>query len=260
MRAILLKIWDFLTQGNHLFYTISIAAIIALFLIVRYQSNKINGLENKYQSEVKLKTALLDTVHQYKNKENEWVTEKLTLQTSVKELTNMTGQLSASQKELLARVKEVEKTNSIIAGALIDINVEIGKLRPPKVNVKDSSIVFSDSTKDIDYSIEVGHVKPIVFGLTPTLAFNKFKLPNKQFVEFHWKDDQKKLGYPIAFSVSNSNQYFKVYDINSYAIPSLVKPDNGWQRFIKWTKGNGKSLITIGLAGAAGAGAVLLLK
>lgn len=248
-------ILNFLKEKNRWAIVLVILLMIVGFSIYRIQQNKINDLKDKYQTEVKLKNALIDSVGHYKNIYNEVVAEKLTIQESIKNLEKMYSQLNSSQKELIDRIKDVEKNGSIIAAALIQTNVEIGKLRPPTVVVNDSSIVFSDSTKNLDYDIVIGHVKPINIGLTPTLTFNKFELKNKQFIEFHWKDD-KKLGYPISFSISNSNDYFKTYDINSYAIPKLKKTDldpNGWNKFINWGKRNGKTLMYIGI----GAGGVI---
>jgi|JFJP01.1.fsa_nt_gi hypothetical protein len=261
MSAILKAIWDYLKINNR--WAIALVIILLLLggLIIDFQLNKIANLKEEVITEVNLKNALIDKVNVYQNKEKEWVTEKLTIQESVKNLEKMYGQLTNSQKELINRVKEVEKNGDIIAAALIETNIEIGKLRPPKVEVNDSAITFSDSTKNLDYIIEIGHVKPINLGIVPTLAFNKFKMPNKQFIEFHWKDE-KKLGYPISFSVSNSNDYFKTTDISSYAIPELKKKDinpNGWNKITTWTVKNSKTIIYVGVGAAGGIAAYKLL-
>lgn len=261
MGAILLAIWNFLKEKNRWAIALVVILLIIGGVIIKLQKIRIANLKDEVTTEVNLKNALIDKLNVYQNKEKEWVAEKLTIQESVKNLEKMYGQLSGSQKELLNRVKEVEKNGSIIAAALIETNIEIAKLRPPKVTVSDSSITFSDSTKNLDYIIEIGHVKPINLGISPTLAFNKFKMPNKQFIEFHWKKE-KKLGYPISFSVSNSNEYFKTTDISSYAIPKLKKSDidpNAWNRFTGWTVKNGKTIIYVGVGAAVGAGGYYLL-
>jgi len=244
---------------------IRIAVVIIVLIlcsIIYFQRLKINKTNEKYLTEVNLKNALLDSIHYYQNKEKEWVAERLTIQVSIKNLEKINGQLSASQKELLVRIKEVQKKNDIIVAALIETNVKIGELKPSTVDIKDSSIIFGDSTKNLKYNIEIGHVKPINIGVMPTLTFNKFELPNSQFIEFHWKNDRKK-GYPITFSVSNSNDYFKTTNIDSYAIPKLRKKDinpNAWDRFTKWTKSNGKIILSVGIGAAGGIAAILLLK
>lgn len=70
---------------------------------------------------------------------------------------------------------------------------------------------------------------------------NSLRFENEQTIKFHWLDDKEE-GYPISFSVSNSNQYFMVNNIESYAIPALNKETinpNGWQRFsTNFQKGN----------------------
>lgn len=248
-------ILNWLKQKNNFLITIVIAIILILSLTVYFQKNKIAKLNNKYQTEVKLKNALIDTVHVYQNIRNEWVAEKLTIQESIKNLEKLNNQLSNSQRELINRIKEVEKDSKVIAAALIETNILIDKLRPPKVSVNDSNIVFSDSTAEIDYSIRVGYVMPMKSNIIPTLTLDRFKLYNKQFIEFHWKDEKKE-GYPISFSVTNSNKYFKTANIESYAIEGLDKIDiapTGWNKFGKWVKVNGKAIgyVSLGVVGGA---------
>jgi len=252
---ILKIIWDFLKQKNNMLIAVVVAIILVLLLTVYFQRNKIANLKDKYVTEVKLKNALLDTIHVYQNIRNEWVAEKLTIQESIKNLEKMNNQLSGAQKELIERVKEIDKNNKVIAAALIETNVLIGNLRPPKVDVNDSSVVFSDSTSDLDYNIRVGYVMPLKSNIIPTLTFNKFIIPNKQLVEFHWRDNKKE-GYPISFSVLNSNKYFKTANIESYAIENLIKEDiapTGWNKFGKWVVVNGEVIgyVSVGVVGGA---------
>jgi hypothetical protein len=243
------------------FVMVLLGLVVLFFVMWRIESNISTKNKDKYETEVKIRQALLDDLHQYENKNKELVNEKLALQASVEYLTKNNGDLNKAQQELLARVKEVQKTNSIIVAALIETNVKIDSLRKGKVvvNEKDSTIIFSDSTKNLKYNIEIGHVKPVSPIILPTLKFNDFQLPNKQFVEFHWKND-KKLGYPIAFSVSNSNDYFKTTNINSYAIPKLNKVDvdpNFWNKSGAWFKKNSQKVTYIGIGVAT---AVIVLK
>jgi hypothetical protein len=112
----------------------------------------------------------------------------------------------------------------------------------------------------------VGSVLPIkIFPqyqkFEPSLLFRHLEIPNEQFVDFHWKNEKKK-GYPISFSISNSNKYIKTTNVESYAIPSLNKLNinpNGWQKFGNFMIKNGKTVIYIGIGGAIGAGTVYLL-
>jgi len=104
-------------------------------------------------------------------------------------------------------------------------------------------------------------VLPAHLDTKPTLTFNSIQLPNKQFVDFYWKDNKKK-GYPVTFSVSNSNPYFKVVNLESYIIPNVDKKyldPNGWQKIGNFIFKNGKTILYVSVGAAAGAGAVYLL-
>lgn len=233
--------------------------ILLLCIVVAILYYRGNNLKDKFEAEEKLKIALLDTITTYKNSHNELVSEKLTLQASVKELTKMNNYLTASQKDLLARVKEIEKTNTIIAAALIKTNVKIDSLRQGKVTVDTTGgkINISDSLPEIQYSFDILKVKPKFPDQKPIFQINYLSLPNTQFVEFHWKDNRKE-GFPVAFSVANSNKYFKTANIDSYVIPEIqketVKP-NFWQKTWKGIKSAAPYLI----GGVVGAGTVFLI-
>jgi myosin heavy subunit len=242
---------------------IIIAIIVILITVVYFQHNKIIKLKNNYETEIKLKDALIDSVHTYQNKQNEWVTEKLTIQEDIKNLEKINNQLTASQKELIKRIKEVEKENSIIAAALIETNVIIDSLEKYKIYVDttNKNIAFSDSTKNLKYNIWVGKVLPAYRDSSPTLTFKEFILPNKQFIDFHWKDDKKK-GYPIAFSVTNTNDYFKTVNIDSYAIKPINKEvldPNGWQKIGNFFIKNGKTVVVFSVGAVGGATAFWIL-
>jgi hypothetical protein len=70
--------------------------------------------------------------------------------------------------------------------------------------------------------------------------------PNTQKIDFQWKDNRKE-GYPISFSVINTNPYFKVTDIQSYIIPEIIKSElkpNIWQKIGQRSKTlGGKAVI-----------------
>lgn len=252
----------FFKNWKNVLIVIVIAIIVALLLVVYFQHNKVVKLKNKYETEVKLKDALVDTVHLYQNKQKEWVAEKLTIQESVKNLEKINGQLTASQKEMVARIKEVEKKNDIIVAALIETHVKLDSLLHKGQTVVDTThkkVMFSDWRKDgkkeIKYKLTVGNVIPSQLGLQPTLFIDSLDFPNKQFIEFHWKNDKKK-GYPVAFSVSNSNDYFKTVNVDSYAIPKLSKEvldPNGWQKIGNFFKRSGKTVGTLAVGAAGGA-------
>lgn len=260
------KLLDYLKLGYDFVKSnlvlVLIGLIVFFFIMWRMESNSATKNKDKYETEVKLKEALLDTVHIYKNKEDEWVSEKKTLQTTIKYLDQNIGVLSSSQKELLVRIKNIEKSNTIIAAALIKTNVVVDSINNIVGGIVDSSkntVTFRDSIPNLQFDFTMHMVKPVSANIKPLLSINKIILPNTQFVDFYWKNDKKE-GYPISFSVTNSNKYFKTYDINSYAIPELDKPiikPNGWQKTGAWFKKNGQKITYVGVGVAA---AIVVLK
>ena len=241
-------------KNNLVFVLLAVAVLF--FFLWKIEKNKANNNETKYETELKYRKALTDSIHVYKNKEGEWVAEKKTLQESVSFLEKNIGDLSSSQKELLARIKNVEKSNTIIAAALIKTTVIIDSLNNVVSGIVDTTkntITFKDSIPNLKFDFTAERVKPVNSALKPMLSINKIELPNTQFIEFHWKNEKKE-GYPISFSVSNSNKYFKTYDINSYAIPELDKPTikpNGWQKIGKWFKKNSEKVLYTAVGVAA---------
>lgn len=234
----------------------AIIVILGIFLFINVK--RANNLKDDLASEVKLKMALIDTVDRYTNERNELVASKLTLQADYASLNKIKDDLTATQKELLARIKEDGKKISIITAALIKSQITIDSLRNGRVDVDTTknTVTFSDDTKYLKYNILIGNVRPIT-AKTPTLVFNDFTMLNDQMVKFYWQNDKKE-GYPIKFSVSNSNPYFKTANIESYAIPELDKPTvkpNFWQKNGMLIKQSGSVLISVGI----GAGIMYLL-
>jgi FtsZ-binding cell division protein ZapB len=238
-------------------------AIIVLFLLLLiggwYHFNKTGKLEDQHDLDIKLQRALTDTLHQFKNDKGQWVSEKLTLQLDLDDLKKKNLTLTQSQKDLLDAVKKVNKDNQVITAALIEMGIKIDKWKDDKpVEVTDSTVRFATDTDSIKYDIFVSNVKPVDLKI-PKLEFRKFEMPNTQFIEFHWKDNKKE-GYPISFSVTNSNPLYKVYDINSYAIEGLDKnkiDPTWWQKFKNSTKSTTGRAILFGAGVAVG---ILLAK
>ncbi len=246
--------------------TIIIIGVIVFFVFgggLKLYQNKVNNLKDKLETEIKLKDALLDSVKYHKNKENELVAEKLTIQETLKNLEKINTQLTSSQKELLARVKELGKKNAVITAALVESKVVIDSLIHKGQTIVDTTkktITYKDNykngNKEVSYEFMAGNVTPFPINAKPTFLIKSLFFPNKQFVEFHWDKDNKKT-YPIAFSVSNSNDFFKTVNIESYAIPELKKDivdPTGWQKIGGFFTRTGNKLIYIGIGGAIGAG------
>jgi hypothetical protein len=271
MNILLLKIWNFLKQKNRWLILLVIAIIISQYLMIQLKNKKIAKLEEEVQTEINLNDALHDTIIHYKNLRNEWVAEKLTIQESMKKLEKIYGQLTESQKELIARIKEMDKKNTLIAAALIQTNIKIDSLQHELIKDSETTI---DTTKKIinfnnlksqdstfKYNIDVQHILPAYSDIRPGLLFKSIEIPNTQFVEFHWKNEKKK-GYPIAFSITNTNKYITVTSLDSYAIPPLDKlklNPTGWQKVENFLIKNGRTILYIGAGVAAGVGGAVLL-
>jgi predicted RND superfamily exporter protein len=239
--------------------------LVALLLIVgggifRIQNNRIKEWKGKHESEVKLKNALVDTVRTYQNKEGQWVAEKLTIQAELKDLTNDKVVLTAEQKRLIDKVNAANKENEVIAAALVRADFVIDSLINDSavVDTTNKTIEFIEvNNPDIQYKFKAFGVLPYPPDTKPTLLIKNLTLPNEAFIKFQW-DKEKRANFPITFSITNSNQYVKVTDMNSYAIPELDKVvinPTGWQKVGQWFKKNGKVVgyVAGGVAvGAAG--------
>jgi hypothetical protein len=260
MKSIWTKILG-LIKGNKM-TTFVIALVLVLLGIVYFQHQSIVKWKDKYQTEAKLKNALLDSINYYQNKQGEWVAEKLTIQETVKNLEKINGQLTDFQKELLARIVGIEKKNAVIAAALIRTEVKVDSLLHRGKTVVDTTnktISFSDTskigTKIFAYDLVVGKALPAFPNVEPTLFIKSLYFPNKTFIEFHYRKERK-ADYPIAFSVTNTNGYFKTADVDSYIIPDVQYKGS---KFEQWLAKNSKTLMYVGI-GAGGMGALWLLS
>ena len=103
-----------------------VGVLISFGSIYSYQ--RIKNLKQEVVSEQLLRNALTDTMKVYKNKYNEVVSEKLTIQASMKQLQDENLVLNKNQKELIKRVKETDKSKQVIAAALIEQKVVIDSL------------------------------------------------------------------------------------------------------------------------------------
>lgn len=249
-----------------------VALILIMGVIIYFQHQKIVKLKDEKQATENLNAALHDSVTYYQNKNKEWVAEKLTIQTTIKNLEKINGQLSNAQRDLLIRIKEVNRRNDIITAALIDANFKIDSLLI--IVDKDGSEIIVDTTNEkinfnnlasndtsFIFDIDVNHVLPSRFDVKPSMLFKSIEIPNRQFVEFHWENNKKK-GYPISFTITNTNKYIKVIGLESYAIPSLNKlhlNPTGWQKVENFFIKNGRTIFYIGLGVAGGAGGYYMI-
>jgi len=258
-------ILEFLAKKNR--WAVALLIILVLFgsIYVKVQHNIAINFKNKYNSEVKLRNALTDTITTYKNKEGEWVSEKLTLQASIGELENDKITLTKDQQRLVDRVREANKHNEVITAALIRANFVIDSIMHGGlvlVDTTNKTVEFIESNdSSLRYNFKAFGVLPYPIDTKPSLLIRNLTLPNEQFIKFFWQDNKKE-GYPIAFSVSNSNKYVKIYDVNSYAIPTIQKEildPNGWEKVMQWLNKNGKIVGYVAGGVVVGAGGTYLL-
>lgn len=237
--------------------------LLTIFFGWKHYSDKINEKNNEIELQKKLTDALLDENKTYKNKEDEWVVEKLTLQESIKNLHGIYNQLSDNQKELIDRVKVLNKQNTVIAAALVQTQIKIDSLLldgKVTIDTTKKTVVFEDSyrkdNKIMDYKFTISNVIPSPFNVKPIFMIESLTFPNKQEISFMWKDNKKK-GYPVSFSITNSNDFFKTVNVDSYIIPEINKQvldPNGWQKIGNFFNRNSNNLIYVGIGGVLGAG------
>lgn len=242
--------------------------IIVILLIlfgfgVNYHFNKRSQGEKKYEAELKLREALQDSVKTYKTKEGFFVSEKRTLQGSLGELTAENVGLNENQKALIGTINnmnnEWKSEKEIWAAARIEYNSLIDSLNvfiagASNVDTTQNLVTFTqpDTTQNFVYDFDIYNVRPYPTNKLPEIKINLLDFPNTQSITFTFDKNERK-DYPISFAVINTNPYFRVNNIESYAIPSidkdLVNP-TGWQKFGAWFKQTGK-YIAVGAGGIA---------
>ena len=238
-----------------------IILILLLFGGGYYLINMVNGLDSELSQTIKLNEALKDSVEYFETKEGEWGAEKRTLQGEIDDLLEENNDLNEDQKALLNTVKRLNKNfkkeREIFVAARIRYETLIDSLDNVIANATDVdtvnnivSFAQTDTAAHFIYDLDVLGVRPYPETTHPEIQFKTIDFPNEQTISFNW-DKNKRKDYPISFSVINTNKYFKVENIESYAIPELQKDKidpTGWQRVWRWIKINGKYV----LVGAAG--------
>lgn len=230
---------------------IIVGVIIGLFFINNMiNSNRSNELKRELQQQRNLSAALMDSMRVSINTQGELVATKLTLQAKIDDLMDENLNLSASQRELINRINEVQRDNKVITAALVNTQFKIDSLFETYAVVVDTvenQINFSDETEHLTYDITVTNVRPVIPTTKPRLLFNKFNAENDYFITFNW-DDDKRNRYPVSFSILNTNPLFETMNIESYAIPELSRDDlfpTNWQKFLDWSSNNKLLLMAI---------------
>lgn len=243
-----------------------ILVIILIFLIIiggfQYFSNN-KKWNDKYNSEIKLREALADSVEYFETENGELVAEKRTIQGDLDDLLKENVNLNKNQEALLNTVKRLNKEwnneREIWAAARIEYETLIDSLdnviaTASSIDTVNNTISFvqTDTAAHFIYDLDVLGVRPFSNYEIPQLRFNKIDFPNIQTITFQF-DKNKRKDYPISFSVINTNQYYKVYNVDSYTIPGIQKEvvnPTGFQKVWKWIKINGKYIL-IGATGFA---------
>ena len=210
--------------------TILIVGVIFVVLLgggFGFLGMKLDDTNDKLAEQINLSNAIQDTLSYTRNKLDEEVATKLTLQATLKELNNQNEHLSNNQKELLNRIENLKYKNDLISAALVETQIKIDSLRETikgKVNKEDSSVSFAQTSDSLSFDFTVRKVIPAPEHAIPTLHINNLTIPNKQFIEFRFADNKEHYQTPIEFSISNSNPLVKTVGADSYTIPE-VNPD-----------------------------------
>lgn len=242
---------------NNIERIIFIAIIIIAFFFVR---NSISSLKFSLSDQIKLTEALTDSVRTYQTKEGNWASEKKTIQGDMDDLLNSNVTMSRDLSDLLNRVKRLNKENKkqkeIFAAASIKYKSFIDSTNSVSsvvsiIDTTNNSLSFQDlnDSSSFRYNINILNVRPQ--GGLPEIKFNYIDFPNEQFISFNF-DKNKRKDYPISFTVTNTNKYYRVLNIESYAIPGIQKDminPTIWIKFKKFIGGTGKYII-VGGAGA----------
>jgi hypothetical protein len=240
---------------------ITVVLLLLLSFTIFLFNNRNNHLNDKIERQIKLNEALKDSVQLFQTNNGELVAEKRSLQGDIKDLLNKNTGLSKEQKDLLLTVnrlnKEWKKDREIFAAATIKYKSLIDSLNTLIVGATDIdtlnnkvSFVEKDTSTHFIYNIDILNVRPNPLNYIPKIKFNGLDFPNTQTITFNWDINDRK-DYPVSFTVLNTNKYYKVYNIESFAIPELNKniiDPNGWQKTWRWIKVNGKYIL-VGSAG-----------
>ena len=228
---------------------VGIALLLVMYFGYKHYTEKIDSLRTELSTEVKIKNALVDSMTVSINKRGELEAEKLTLQGTIKDLSDKNNHLTSKQKDLLKRIKEQDDSIIVISAALVDTKVELKDLKNSLGTFSKDTLSFPLDTPDLSYLIKITNVKPVVSTQKSELIFSKFVMLNTQFPKFEWNKNRR-ADYPVSFTMSNSNKYITTTNIESYIIPEvdkvIIKP-TGWQKFKAWTGKTGGKIGTLGV-------------
>lgn len=229
---------------------IILVLLLLLFLIGGISYYRTNNLQSNLNNKENLLSYLQDTMKVYKNDLKQLTYEKSVLKTDFETLKENRDILSDNQNKLISQIERLEKENKTLISAFrVKMKVLIDSIENfNPITIDDTTILFKDSTHNLKYDIIVTGIKPI----NPSLKMKSLQLFNEQEIDFFW--GSKKEGYPEKFSITNTNPYFKIYDIDGFTIPELnkeeIKPTNFQKVKNFLTKDYKGFMIGVGLGGA----------
>lgn len=213
-----------------------------------FMGKQIKKTNDKLAEQINLNNALNDKLQFTQNYLEETVATKLTLQTTIDKLEDLNGDLTENQQELVSRIKTIEKNNDIISAALVrtEAKLDSALFNDGDFEIGDGYVSYAKATDTITFDLTMNNVQPVEPYKDPTVMFNQLRIPNKQFIEFEWKNDKEYYQRPISFSVSNSNPLIVTTEADSYTIPEVnynalnptfgEKVDEFFERpVVKWT-------------------------
>ncbi len=242
----------------------TLLVIVLLLVVLAFGAERCQrqGLETKIEETQRLQLALQDSLRITHLRNGQLRYEKKTLQGTISQVSAQNSQLNKQQKELLTYVKEQAKKpkrdGGLIAAGSVVYETGINKPLPSvPATVSDSVDVvdFAYESDTLRYRARLRGVR-IDSTSRPRLQLTALSLPNTATVAFQW--GTKKEGYPVSFSVQNSNPLYRVSNVESYAIPELRPEIRRRTRVGRWLVGLAKAgkVVVPGLVGA-GAGYVL---
>lgn len=209
-------------KSNKTIYTLAAVCFLLLLGIGKVWTNA-NESELRLTNQIKLEQALHAELEITRDSLGSETAKKLTLQTTVKDLSKREAKLTKDQKELLAFVKVKDKNKNLIAAVIIHDTVKVRELASgPPIAFTDSTVAFEVTTDSIAYRATVENVSPVADSTkVPMLLLKNLYIPNQTRISFEW--GERKDGYPVSVSVTNTNPLFKIGNVESFAIPELQK-------------------------------------
>ena len=215
MKTQIIKLWNLLKSPTIKHWKNVALVILIVFLVVsvKIKNNKINNLI----SENNIANTLLDTVTTYKNKLNELTYEKQAFNVKFSDLKNSYDKLDQSNKDFIDRIRILENENKkLIAATSISQIVEVDPIIDTTaiIDTVNNTLQFKDVVLNVDKDTLLKY-DFLINTLSPKLTIQELSMPNILYISHKFNSDNT----GVLVDVTNSNDYFKVNDINSYVIP-----------------------------------------